>query len=302
MAFEKIVAFYDKSGKARDAARALETSGFSSSDVNVLNRDSVSDREVRDGNLWQRLFGRSVSDRESEAYRRTLEAGGAVLTLRTSESEISRAMSILQVHGPLDFNESAAAGTTSAAAGNARADAARTDAARTDWREPAAPPSTSAPARTDWKEEATPPSAGVRTDWKEEVIRLAEEQLSVGKRQVATGKSRIRRFVVEKPVESQVTLREERCEVARRPVSDATLPRDFDWKDQTIDVIETSEQPVVTKTARIAEEVVIRRKGADRVETVRDTVRRQQIEVERVPTDVRDISDVRDVRDVKKAA
>jgi uncharacterized protein (TIGR02271 family) len=266
MAFEKIVAFYERSGKARDAARALETSGFSSSDINVLNRDSVNDQEG--GNLWQRLFGRTVSDREGEAYRRTLEAGGAVLTLRTPESEVSRAMSILQVHGPMDFSESATAGTTAGS------------------------------VRTDLREATAPPAAGARTDWKEEVLRLAEEQLSLGKRQIATGKSRIRRFVVEKPVESQITLHEEHCEVARRPATDTTL-RDVDWKDQTIEVVETSEQPVVSKTARVAEEVVIRRRGSDHVETVRDTVRRQQIEVERVPSEAKD---VRDIRDVKKAA
>jgi uncharacterized protein (TIGR02271 family) len=283
MAFEKIVAFYDRAGKAKDAARALETSGFSSSDINLLNRDSV---DVRDGNLWQRLFGRTVSEREGDAYRRTLESGGAVLTLRTPESEVSRAMSILQVHGPMDFNESATAGTTAGSV-------------RTDSREAAAAPSAS--ARADWREETAAP-AGARTDWKEEVIRLAEEQLSVGKRQIAIGKSRIRRFVVEKPVESQVTLHEEHVEVARRPITDASLARDIDWKDQIIEVVETSEQPVVTKTARVAEEVVVRRRGTDRVETVRDTVRRHQIEVERVPTDVKDVRDVRDVRDVKKAA
>jgi uncharacterized protein (TIGR02271 family) len=285
MAFEKIVAFYDRSGKARDAARALETSGFSSSDINVLNRDSVSDQEVRDGNLWQRLFGRTVSEREGEAYRRTLESGGAVLTLRTAEPEVSRAMSILQVHGPMDFNS--ATGETTAGD------------VRTDSREAAIPPS--AGVRTDAREAAAPPSAGTRTEWKEEVLRLAEEQLSLGKRQIATGKSRIRRFVVEKPVESQITLHEEHCEVARRPAADSAV-KDIDWKDQIIEVVETSEQPVVTKTARIAEEVVIRRRGSDHVETVRDTVRRQQIEVERVASDVRDLRDVRDSRDVKKAA
>jgi len=278
MAFEKIVAFYERSGKARDAARALETSGFSSSDINVLNRESVSDQEVREGNLWPRLFGRNVSERESEAYRRTLESGGAVLTLRTSESEVSRAMSILQVHGPMDFNSATAASTAGSL--------------RTDARE-AAP----TPSRTDLREEVAPPSAAARTE-KEEVLRLAEEQLSLGKRQVATGKSRIRRFVVEKPVEAQITLHEEHCEVARRPATDTTI-RDIDWKDQIIEVVETSEQPVVTKTARVAEEVVIRRRGSDHVETVRDTVRRQQIEVERVATDAKD---VRDIRDVRKAA
>jgi len=129
---------------------------------------------------------------------------------------------------------------------------------------------------------------------KEEVLRLAEEQLEVGKRQVETGKARIRRFVTEKPVESRVTLHEEHAEIARRAVTDPTALRDVDWSDKVIEVVETDEQPVVTKTARVAEEVLIRREGADHVETVRDTVRRQQVELERLPRDA--------VRDVKKTA
>jgi stress response protein YsnF len=101
-------------------------------------------------------------------------------------------------------------------------------------------------------------------------------------RQVDTGKSRIRRFVTEKPVEQQITLHEEHYEISRREVNDPQLDQDIDWKGRTIEVIETSEQPVVAKTARLAEEVVIRRRGSDRVETIRDPVRRQQLEVERV--------------------
>ena len=34
---------------------------------------------------------------------------------------------------------------------------------------------------------------------------------------------------------------------------------------------------------KVTEEVVVRRKGSDHIETVHDTVRRQQVEVERVP-------------------
>jgi len=120
---------------------------------------------------------------------------------------------------------------------------------------------------------------------KEEVLRLAEEQLEVGKRQVETGKARIRRFVTEKPVESRVTLHEEHAEIARRAVTDPTALRDVDWSDKVIEVVETDEQPVVTKTARVAEEVLVRREGTDHVETVRDTVRRQQVELERLPRD-----------------
>jgi uncharacterized protein (TIGR02271 family) len=252
MAYEKIVAFYDRGEKAREAARALERSGFGSSDINVSDRESLSDKDFRDGDVWQRLLGRSVSDQESAAYRRTISSGGAVLTLRARDTEVSRAMSILDVHGPLNLND-----------------------------------------RSSTQTSATLPTATTRADTGEQVLRLAEETIDVSKRQVTTGKSRIRRFVTEKPVEQQVTLHEEHCEVARRAVTDPKLTRDIDWKDQTLEVTETSEQAVVSKTPRIAEEVVIRRRGSDHVETIRDTVRRQQVEVERV-------SDTRP--DLKKAA
>lgn len=253
MAYERIVAFYDRTEKAQEAARALKSSGFVSSDISVLNDDSLSDKDVHDGSFWQRLFGRNVSDQESAIYRRTIDSGGAALTLRTPDTEVERAMKILNVHGPMNLHDRFA--------------------------------STSA--------QATSAAETAAVDGVEEVVRLAEEQLDIGKRQITTGKSRIRRFITEKPVQQQITLHEEHCEVARREVNDPSLAKDIDWKDRIIEVVETSEQPVVTKTARVAEEVVIRRRGSDRVETVRDTVRRQQLEVERV-------SDVK--TDLKKAA
>src|SRR5215472_14795184 len=102
MAYEKIVAVYDKAGKAKDAVRALEASGFPSGDISVLNRDSLTDVEVRETGIWRRLFGRSVGDHESAVYGRTVESGGAVLTLRLPDSEVARAMKILDVHNPID--------------------------------------------------------------------------------------------------------------------------------------------------------------------------------------------------------
>jgi uncharacterized protein (TIGR02271 family) len=121
----------------------------------------------------------------------------------------------------------------------------------------------------------------VGTPAREEVLRLAEEQLNVGKRVVEIGKARVRRFIVEKPVESKITLHEEHAQMMRRPVADAEPLRDVDWSDKTFDISETAEQAVVNKTARVVEEAVIRVEGSDRVETVRDTVRRQQVELER---------------------
>ena len=42
---------------------------------------------------------------------------------------------------------------------------------------------------------------------------------------------------------------------------------------------ETDEEPVISKQARIKEEVVIHKDATERTETVRDTVRREEAEV-----------------------
>ncbi len=117
----------------------------------------------------------------------------------------------------------------------------------------------------------------------QETLRLAEEQLDVGKRLVESGLARVRRYIVEKPVEARITLHEEHAEVIRRAISNRAYLREIDWSDKTIEVPETAEEAVVDKTVRLTEEVVIRRQSRDRVQTVHDTVRRQQVEIERVP-------------------
>jgi len=61
--------------------------------------------------------------------------------------------------------------------------------------------------------------------------------------------------------------------------------RDVDWTEKTIEVTETAEEPVITKSVHIAEEVVIRKEATDSVRTLRDKVRRQQVEVERIHRD-----------------
>ena len=261
MAYEKIVAVYDKAGKAKDAVRALEASGFPSGDISVLNRDSLTDAEVHEAGLWRRLFGRNVGDHESAVYGRTIESGGAVLTLRLQDTDVARAMKILDVHNPVDVTDRASS----------------LGLATPSVPKPAATPAPS----------ATSPSLVNKSVAREEVLRLAEEQIDVGKRQVETGRARVRRFVIEKPVESQVTLHEEHAEMIRRAVSDPSLVKDIDWTEKTIEITETAEQAVITKSAHIAEEVVIRREGSDHVETVRETIRRQQVELERLPRDVK---------------
>jgi uncharacterized protein (TIGR02271 family) len=113
----------------------------------------------------------------------------------------------------------------------------------------------------------------------EEVIPLLEETLVVGKRIVNSGTTRVRRFVVESAVEQQVELYDEKVVVERRrPAVDAATGESF--TDLTIEVVETSEVPVVTKGVHVREEIVVRKQRSKRETTVRGTVRREEIEIE----------------------
>ncbi len=123
------------------------------------------------------------------------------------------------------------------------------------------------------------PSDIQRSSQAEEIIPLAEETLIVGKQTVTSGTTTVRRVVVETPVEQQVSLYDERVIVERRkPVTDAATGETL--TELTIEMIESSEVPVVGKSVKVREEVVVRRERTSRVETIRDTVRRDEIEIE----------------------
>jgi uncharacterized protein (TIGR02271 family) len=86
--------------------------------------------------------------------------------------------------------------------------------------------------------------------------------------------------VVETPVQEQVMLRKEDVQVERRPVDRPMAAGDDAFRERTIEATETSEEAVVSKEARVTEEVVVRKTAEERTETVRDTVRRTEVEVE----------------------
>ena len=117
----------------------------------------------------------------------------------------------------------------------------------------------------------------------DDTVQLAQESLSVGKRVVNRGGTRIRRFVVETPVEQNVTLHAEKVTLERRPVANGSAYAPADFKEKTIEMMESAEEAVVSKTARVYEEVGLRKEATDRVETVRDTVRKDEVEIEQIP-------------------
>lgn len=110
-------------------------------------------------------------------------------------------------------------------------------------------------------------------------IPVTEEQLIVGKRAVQSGRVRIYGRETEKPVEDSVQLRNEHVTIERRSV-DRPIAEADRTNEAVIEIIEMKEEPMVGKQERVVEEIVVGKTVEEHTETVRDTVRRKDVEVE----------------------
>lgn len=135
---------------------------------------------------------------------------------------------------------------------------------------------------------ASTASAGqARTmDQGEVTLPVIEEEFRVGKRTVETGGVRVHTRAEEVPLEEQVQLREESVHVERRPANRLITNADTTtaFTEGVIEVTGVGEEAVVGKQARVVEEVVIGKETVEREEVIRDTVRRTDVEVERLDT------------------
>lgn len=128
--------------------------------------------------------------------------------------------------------------------------------------------------------------AGARTKDRElegeEVIPVVEEEIEIGKREIGGGGVHVFTRVHEVPVEEQVKLREERVKVERVPVDRPASDRDFAAAASAgdLELRERAERAVVGKSAHVVEEVHVGKEVEERTETVRDTVRKTDVEVE----------------------
>jgi len=125
-----------------------------------------------------------------------------------------------------------------------------------------------------------------------EVVPVGEETLNVSARTVQGNTVRVRRVVIETPVEKQVALREEKVIVERRKPTAATTTQDT-LTDKAVEMSDTFQVVDSWKSVHLLEEVVLRKEITEHTETVRDTVRRDEVKVERpgasalVPHDVK---------------
>ncbi|HEX8190989.1 MAG TPA: YsnF/AvaK domain-containing protein [Pyrinomonadaceae bacterium] len=256
-----IVGLFDEYREAQRAVVELVESGVSREDIGITSRDydgyegSDSSREdsSRDddgvgdkiGNFFSRLFG--DDDEYAGQYSEAVGRGGTVVTVDCETDETAdRAEAILNRFGG-DVDERGGSHRQGAYAGAENVETGR---------------------------------AGLE-EGGEARIPVIEEELRVGKREVEGGGVRVRTRVVERPVEEAVRLREERVNVERRPVNRPVSESDLNaFREGTFELRERSEEAVVDKTARVVEEVAINKEVAERTETVRDTVRSTDVDVE----------------------
>ena len=220
--------------------------------------------------FWASLFG-GEPDHDTAVYDRSVASGGTAVTVRVADEHAATVTRILETHAPIDIDERASSfGLDQTVVARTQPQAAQTGARQTGAMQAGAGRVGAVTARSDQARDG-------------ESLQLAEERLDIGKRVVNRGTTRVRRFVVETPVEEQVNLRRERVTVERRPVTGGSVVANPDFADKTIEATEMSEEAVVSKVARVKEEITLRKEAADRTETVRETLRHEEVEIEKVP-------------------
>jgi len=266
---QTVVGVFNSHEAAERAAETLASQGFDRSQMHVkstgmdsTDTDSGTTTASRDGegtgvmasirHFFAELFG--DDDEQSGHYAEAVRRGGAVLAVEVDDSRLDAARDALTRCGAIDIEEQVS-----------------------NWR---------SQGWSGHDSEAAPYSREQAAAERENVVPVVEEQLEVGKRQVSGGAVRVVSRVVSRPVSESVELRREEATVERhavdRPATEADLAA---MQDRTIEVTEMAERPVVSKTARVVEEVVVGKQVSSDTQKVEDTVRRTEVEVERVGGD-----------------
>ncbi|HZF66933.1 MAG TPA: DUF2382 domain-containing protein [Gemmatirosa sp.] len=116
----------------------------------------------------------------------------------------------------------------------------------------------------------------------EQFLRLHEEQLSVGKRQVQSGQVELHKTVDTEQVRETVPVMHEEVSVERHPISaDAARDANLTIGEESIRVPLTAEEVVVDKRVVPVEEVIVRKEAHTEQHVVEDTVRRERVDVDR---------------------
>lgn len=203
-----------------------------------------------------------VPEDDARYYSEGIKRGGVLVAVTTDDALAERAAAIMQKHGAIDIDKRAEGWRKEGWTGFGERETART---------------------TGRTEELTPQARqGMKSPQSEGVLPVVEEEVRVGKREVPLGVVRVYSTVTTQPVEEQVHLREEHASVERHPVDRPASAAEGDaFKEASFEIRESKEEPVVSKEARVKEEVIVGKEATERVETIHETARRTNVEVEK---------------------
>jgi uncharacterized protein (TIGR02271 family) len=289
-----LVAVFPTTAEAEAAAEELQAVGVhrdhilitSTNAANTYQPSTDTGRAYREGGIkgWLRsLFGdENVHDRNR--YENAAKQGNVLLSVDTTDQNESNIADIINRHSPINLHEEGPnTGTTRATAevvGNC-IPTHITIPEETPRSEPPAPGTTA--ARSGARESALSGKAAGTTAERGNAgaVPVTSEEMKVDKRRVLRGGVRVYTRVVEEPVEEKIRLRDEHVRVERRKVDRLAPEADLrPGQEQVIEVKEFGEVPLVSKQVRVVEEIHINKRLSDRVETVRDTVRRTEVDVQ----------------------
>jgi len=308
MTRQTIIALYDEKSSATQVLEELRNEGYGDDFWISGNGSAGSSTSSLFSNLESgfsspgtrvsSLTRLGVPENEAQIYSEGVRRGGVLLVGQVDDTRTDRALDIIERFNPIDTSERGEfyrqSGWTGYDANASDYDETTAAEERTRYGTGLSAAATglrdvnttgTAGDVTGTTTGATGTTTGIGAD-REEVIPIVEESLSVGKREVERGRVRVRSYVVETPVEESVTLRDESVNVERRAVNRdvADIPADA-FQERTIEVTESGQEAVVSKTARVVEEVVVSKEVAEENRTVQDTVRRTEVEVEDARSD-----------------
>jgi stress response protein YsnF len=257
-----ITAFYDERSEADRAIEMLAEAGIPRSAFRLIANkdDDTTERTHESKGFWAMLGEFFLADDDRTTYAEGIRRGGYLLTVSGYPLDLhDRALDILDDEGSIDIDERSKAWESE---GWSRSGSNEAFASSTYDR-------TGGTATT----------SSMKAD-NEEVIPVVEEKLRVGKRDVNNGRVRVRSYVTETPVSESISLRNENVEVTRRTVDRPLTGTENAFVDRTIEAEEHREEAVVSKDARVVEEISLNKTAEQREKTISDSVRKTEVEVE----------------------
>lgn len=255
-----VIGLFNSKTDAERAVTELASAGFPRTDIDLIARNGVpAERDV-----VENLTRVGVPGGEAREYTARLSTGKALVLVRASETAAPRAVTVMERNAgkEMDRDGAASAAATPPPAGP---------------RPASVTPPPAAAAEAPIARAAASPGAERREERK---LPIVEEEIKVGKREIPHA-VRVFAHVVEEPVEKEITLRQEHVNVERRAVDRPATEADLrEFKEGTIEVSESAEEPIVTKEPRVTEEVVISKDTRPETRIIRDTVRKTEVEVE----------------------